>query len=49
MRLSEGVLRYLAVGLDEETKEAPQLRQKDIPQESRKSTEEDGAKLEPQS
>jgi len=49
MRLSDEVLRYLTVRLDEETKEPPQPRQKDIPQESRKSTEEDGAKLEPQS
>ena len=44
MKLSDGVLRYLTVRLDEETKAPP--KQKEVPEESRRSPEEDVAKPE---
>lgn len=40
LKLSDGVLRYLTVRLDDEAKPVAQPRQKEIPDESRKSPEE---------
>ncbi|MFQ5902994.1 MAG: 30S ribosomal protein S6 [Candidatus Binatia bacterium] len=47
MKLTDGVLRYLTVRLDEETVSQP--IQKGLPEETRRSSEEDLAKTNPQS
>lgn len=47
MKLTGGVLRYLTVRLDAEA--VPQPMQKDLPEETRRSSEEDLAKTNPQS
>ncbi len=47
MRLTDEVLRYLTVRLDEET--APQPMKKDLPEEARRGSEEDLAKPDSQS
>ena len=47
LKLSDGILRYLTVRLEEFAKATPRSRPKEIPEESRKSPEEDLAKPEP--
>ena len=47
MKLIDGVLRYLTVRVDEEAKTPPRPRQKEIPEEGRRSPEEELAKPEP--
>lgn len=47
MKLTDGVLRYLTVRLDAD--EVPRPMQKDLPEETRRSSEEDLAKPNPQS
>lgn len=47
LRLSDGVLRYLTVRVDEDVKAAPLPRPKEILEEGRKGPEEDLAKPEP--
>ena len=47
MRLSDGVLRYLTVRVDEDAGAPQRPRQKEIPEETRKSPEEGLAKPEP--
>ncbi len=47
MKLSDGVLRYLTVRLDEEAKTQARPRQAQVSEEARKSPEEDVAKPEP--
>lgn len=49
MKLSDGVLRYLTVRLEENEKAIPRPRQKDLPEEPKKSSEEDLAEPEQQS
>ncbi|MBI2986976.1 MAG: 30S ribosomal protein S6 [Deltaproteobacteria bacterium] len=47
MKISDGVLRYLTVRVDEERKPPAQPRPKEIPVESRRGPDEDLAKPEP--
>ncbi|MGH7775009.1 MAG: 30S ribosomal protein S6 [Candidatus Binatia bacterium] len=47
MKISDGVLRYLTVRLDEEAAAAPQPNQKDLSEEARRDSKEDLAKAEP--
>lgn len=49
MKLSDGVMRYLTVRLDEEAKPVPQPRQKETTEGDRRSSGEDLADQEPQS
>ena len=47
MKLSDGVLRFLTVRLDEAAKETPQPRQRAVPEAGKGSPEEELAKPEP--
>lgn len=49
MKLAEGVLRYLTVRLDENEKAMPGPRQKDPPEEPRRSSKEELANPDPSS
>jgi len=49
MKLSDGVLRYLTVRLDEDADATPRPRQKGLAEEVRRSSEEDLPEPEPQS